>query len=131
MKNINEPRRDANESQDINQPRKTEPEVVPFDRRIAEEREIRSGSLIPQHQAGELRGRWKSIQWSFVDEPRKAVQEADQLVRTAIKQIEEGFSAERAELEKQWSRGDKVSTEELRICLQHYRSFFDRLLTNV
>jgi len=132
MKNLNELRKDANELQDRDPFRKTEPEVVPFERPTPGEIERASpGSLIPQRQMGELRGRWSSIQSSFVDEPRKAVQEADQLVRSAIKQIEEGFSAERAELEKQWSQGDKVSTEDLRLCLQHYRSFFDRLLTGV
>ena len=132
MKNLNEPRRDADEPRDRDPIQKTEPEVVAFQRRTTSEIETTSpGSLIPQHQMGDLRGRWTSIQSSFVDEPRKAVQEADQLVRSAIKQIEEGFSAERAELEKQWSQGDKVSTEDLRLCLQHYRSFFDRLLTGV
>lgn len=132
MKNLNEPRKDANELQDRDPFRKTEPEVVAFQRPTLGEIERTSpGSLIPQRQMGELSGRWTSIQSSFVDEPRKAVQEADQLVRTAIKQIEEGFSAERAQLEKQWSQGDKVSTEDLRLCLQHYRSFFERLLTSV
>ena len=125
MKNLNEPRRNMNEPLDIDQPQKTSPEVVPFERRTA------GGSLIPQRQMGEMRERWTGIQSSFVDEPRKAVQEADQLVRTAIKQIEEGFSAQRAELEKQWSRGGEVSTEDLRVSLQHYRSFFDRLLSNL
>jgi hypothetical protein len=136
MKNLNEPRKNVNESKGemMDQPLKNEPEVIPFERerRATTERENSSaGSLIPQRQMGELRGRWTNVQSSFVDEPRKAVQEADQLVRMAIKQIEEGFSAERAELEKQWSRGDKVSTEDLRVCLQHYRSFFDRLLSSV
>jgi hypothetical protein len=138
MKNLNEPRKNMNEPQGeiMDQPHKNEPDVIPFerDRRMAgtdRDSSVSAGSLIPQRQMGELRGRWTNIQSSFVDEPRKAVQEADQLVRMAIKQIEEGFSAQRSELEKQWSRGDKVSTEDLRVCLQHYRSFFDRLLSNV
>jgi hypothetical protein len=135
MKNLNEPRKNMNEPQgDMVDPRKNDPDIIPFERerRTAIERDASgSGSLIPQRQMGELRGRWTNVQSSFVDEPRKAVQEADQLVRTAIKQIEDGFSAERAELEKQWSQGDKVSTEDLRVCLQHYRSFFDRLLSSI
>jgi len=87
--------------------------------------------MIPARQSEELRERWMTIQSNFVDEPRKAVEDADQLVASAIKQIEEVFSAQRANLEKQWTRGEQISTEDLRISLQHYREFFDRLLTQV
>jgi hypothetical protein len=120
MKNLNERH---NESQ------KREPEVVPFERQTPAKEH--GGSLLPATQMQDLRSRWTSIQSSFVDEPRKSVQEADSLVQSAIKQIEEAFAAERANLEKQWSRGDQVSTEDLRVCLQHYRDFFDRLLTRI
>jgi hypothetical protein len=41
------------------------------------------------------------------------------------------FAAERANLEKQWSRGEEVSTEDLRVCLQRYREFFDRLVSHL
>jgi hypothetical protein len=78
-----------------------------------------------------LREQWRIIQSSFVDEPRRSVEQADKLVASAIKQIEEVFAAERSNLEKQWSRGDQVSTEDLRVCLQHYRDFFDRLLSRI
>ena len=88
-------------------------------------------TLIPPQQVEHLRQQWTNVQSHFVDEPRKSVEEADQLVAAAIKQIEDGFSAGRSNLEKQWSRGDQASTEDLRICLQHYRQFFDQLLTRV
>jgi hypothetical protein len=129
MKNLNEPHRNVN----VNEPQKQEPEVIPFERRasVEKEREKREGSLIPGRQMEELHNRWTNVQSSFVDEPRKAVQEADQLVQSVITQIEEGFKSARTDLEKQWSRGDQVSTEDLRVCLQRYRSFFDRLLSNV
>src|SRR5215831_18511047 len=121
MKNLNEPHKDLNEPSK-NEIQKAEPEVIPFERRpvnpkAIEKQETKAGPLLPHRQMEEMRGRWANVQSSFVDEPRNAVEEADQLVRMAIKQIEEGFSAERAELEKQWSRGDKVSTEDLRVCL--------------
>jgi hypothetical protein len=64
-----------------------------------------------------------------VDEPRKAVADADRLVTDAIKQLEGTFTAQRSNLEKQWTQGQEVSTEDLRITLQHYREFFDRLLS--
>jgi hypothetical protein len=64
-----------------------------------------------------------------VDEPRKAVEQADGLVASAMKRLAEVFAEERSHLEQQWDRGDNVSTEDLRVALQRYRSFFDRLLS--
>ena len=84
--------------------------------------------LLPASEAQQLRSRWEKIQTGFVDEPRKAVQDADALVAQATKQLADSFSRERAKLEKEWDRGDNVSTENLRIALRRYRSFFDRLL---
>jgi hypothetical protein len=84
--------------------------------------------LFSQSDVGDLRGRWSNVQASFVDEPRHAVEEADKLVAAVMQRLAEGFSNERSNLEKQWDRGDNVSTEHLRIALQRYRSFFDRLL---
>jgi hypothetical protein len=72
--------------------------------------------------------RWGSVQTGFVDEPRWAVQEADKLVATVVDRLTASFSNERSTLEKQWDRGEDVSTEELRLALQRYRTFFDRLL---
>jgi hypothetical protein len=115
----------------LDESRKREQDVIPFERRSAEEEQEGRRSLLPPRQVEELRERWTSIQSRFVDEPRKSVEDADKLVLSAIQQIEEVFSAERANLEKQWTRGEEVGTEDLRVCLQHYRSFFDRLLTRV
>jgi hypothetical protein len=64
-----------------------------------------------------------------VDEPRRAVEQADSLVASAMKRLAEVFAEERFNLEHQWDRGDNVSTEDLRIALQRYRSFFQRLLS--
>jgi len=77
---------------------------------------------------GDLRTRWGSVQTGFVDEPRWAVQEADKLVATVVDRLTASFSNERSALEKQWDRGEDVSTEDLRLALQRYRTFFDRLL---
>jgi hypothetical protein len=76
-----------------------------------------------------MRSRWDAVQVAFVDEPRRAVEQADGLVAFAMKRLAEVFSEERSKLEKQWDRGDNVSTEDLRIALQRYRSFFHRLLS--
>ena len=85
-------------------------------------------ALFSASDRDDLRKRWSDVQTGFVDEPRKAVESADNLVASVMKRLAEGFANERATLEKQWDRGDNVSTEDLRVALQRYRSFFDRLL---
>lgn len=86
-------------------------------------------ALLSPEQSGPLRSAWDGVQASFVDEPRQAVTKADHLVADTIKRLAESFAAERARLEHQWDRGEDVSTEDLRLALQHYRSFFQRLLS--
>jgi hypothetical protein len=85
--------------------------------------------LFPANELEELRNRWSAVQTAFVDEPRTAVEQADGLVAAAMKRLAEVFAEERSRLEQQWDRGDNVSTEDLRIALQRYRSFFQRLLS--
>ncbi len=84
--------------------------------------------LFAENEVGDYRSRWSNIQAGFVDEPRHAVEEADSLVAQLMKKLAEGFANERERLEKHWDSGENVSTEDLRIALQRYRSFFDRLL---
>jgi hypothetical protein len=91
-------------------------------------REERATPLFSEGEAQNLRSSWDGIQAAFVDEPRRAVEQADELVATAIKRLAEGFAEERSKLEHQWDRGGDVSTEDLRVTLQRYRSFFSRLL---
>jgi len=76
-----------------------------------------------------FQSRWEEIQVRFVDEPRGAVEDADALVATVMQRLAEGFAQEREHLEAQWGRGEDISTEDLRIALQRYRSFFQRLLS--
>ena len=84
--------------------------------------------LFGENEVGDFRSRWSNIQAGFVDEPRHAVEEADGLVAQLMKKLAEGFATERERLENHWDSGENVSTEDLRIALQRYRSFFDRLL---
>ena len=84
--------------------------------------------LIPE-RGQEYRSRWDTIQTSFVDEPRQAVERADSLVAEVMQELAKTFADERQKLEAQWGRGDNVSTEDLRVALQRYRSFFSRLLS--
>jgi hypothetical protein len=93
------------------------------------ERDDDDAALLPQEKGTEFQGRWESIQTTFVDDPRDAVENADALVAELMQQLADGFARERERLEGQWSRGEDVSTEDLRVVLQRYRSFFRRLLS--
>jgi len=98
--------------------------------KVSSETNVASAStpLFSESDIGDLRNRWSTVQTGFVDEPRRAVEDADNLVATVMKRLAESFATERSNLEKQWDRGDNVSTEDLRVALQRYRTFFDRLL---
>jgi hypothetical protein len=85
--------------------------------------------LFPQEVAADFRAQWDAIQIGFVDDPRNAVQRADELVAQVMKRLAETFSRERAALEKQLGKNDTASTENLRVALRGYRSFFKRLLS--
>jgi hypothetical protein len=84
--------------------------------------------LFPSNEANDLRARWDRIQVGFVDEPRKAVEEANALVSDTMKRLTEIFHDQSQTLGKQWDRTEGVSTEDLRVALRRYRSFFARLL---
>ena len=86
------------------------------------------GSYLQDHESSQAGERWQRIQAEFVDDPRESVAQAHQLVSDLMQRIIETFTNERSQLEHQWSEGQSVSTEDLRVCLQRYRSFFTRLL---
>ena len=84
--------------------------------------------LFSEKETGGFRSEWDEIQSAFVDEPRRSVERADELVARTMKRLAEIFADERGRLEAPWSRGEEVSTEDLRVALTRYRSFFNRLL---
>jgi len=86
-------------------------------------------ALFAPEETESFRSEWSQIQIGFVDEPRQVVERADALVARLMKRLAEVFANERSELERQWDRGDRISTEDLRVALTKYRSFFDRLLS--
>ena len=90
--------------------------------------EERRASYLPEQDSQQASQRWQRIQGEFVDDPRKSVGEAHELVGELMQRIVDSFASERRELESQWSKGSDVSTEDLRVCLQRYRAFFSRLL---
>ena len=105
----------------------------PMDETIAHEAPVSTNAgslaaLLNLDESEQFRTRWNEIQGKFVDEPRSAVQQADTLVSEVIEKITEMFANEHSSLESQWKEGNDVSTEDLRKALQHYRSFFNRLV---
>ena len=115
-----------------------EPSRVPSDREVNMARETSRAADSPPEEAPmplltadvteRLRERWTQIQAGFVDEPRRAVEQADELVAEAIKNLAQSFANARASLEQEWSRGEDVDTEDLRVALRRYRAFFSQLL---
>jgi hypothetical protein len=83
--------------------------------------------LTPEDEEG-FRTRWHEVQDRFVDDPRDAVHTADALVADVMQRLAATFADHRQELEGQWNRGEQANTEDLRLALRHYRSFFNRLL---
>jgi len=87
-----------------------------------------SAGLLAHGDADRFRASWREIQTGFVDAPRESVAAADDLVRTVVEHLDARFTDARSALESRWSSGDDVSTEDLRLVLTRYRSFFERLL---
>jgi len=105
-----------------------EAQMQPDGPKLVKGQQLETPPLFSESEMGEFRSRWSNVQTGFVDEPRRTVEDADKLVASVMQRLAEGFANERSGLEKQWDQGDHVSTEDLRVALQRYRSFFDRLL---
>ena len=84
--------------------------------------------LVPSDRADQFASRWNEVKGMFVDEPRKAVQQADALVGELLDDLERSFREQRKDIER-GLENDDTSTEDLRMALRRYRSFFDRLLS--
>jgi hypothetical protein len=110
---------------------------------VSTERQLAEDSAAPlfaTDAALSFQRRWDTIQAGFVDDPRRAVEDADALVAETMQRLAETFAEERRRLEQEFARQPTAgagpdtaaqssdSTENLRIALRHYRSFFKRLL---
>lgn len=122
-------------------------------RRVAErelaEREKRHAQLDLRPLSDEAKARhtarWTEVQERFVDEPREAVVEADELVHAVMRERGypmEGFDQQAADLSVEHAtavsnyrdgheiraRHDQAGTEDLRVALVHYRTVFQDLV---
>lgn len=91
----------------------------------------RLAALFPPDAAERFRARWDEVQIGFVDDPLQAVKRADELVAQVMTSLAQTFARERSQLESFMAGKDDggPNTENLRVALQRYRSFFQRLLT--
>jgi hypothetical protein len=85
-------------------------------------------ALIEDADGARFRSRWHTVQEEFVDDPRRAVQDADRLVAELMQTLATTFAERKQSLEDQWRTGGDAQTEDLRVALRSYRSFFDQLL---
>ena len=116
-----EPRRDAEREQ--------ERAIDSRQQQMTDREEQQLAPLFTPDVAGDFRSRWDAVQIGFVDDPRQAVRQADELVAQVMKSLAETFASERASFEGQLEQADSASTENLRMALRRYRSFFQRLLS--
>lgn len=105
------------------------PEMQIQQRMDAQHEDEALAELFTQDIAHDFRSRWDAVQIGFVDDPRRAVQQADELVAQVMKSLAETFAQQRASIEAEVGRADQASTENLRVALRRYRSFFQRLLS--
>ncbi|MEO8924192.1 MAG: hypothetical protein ABI330_15425 [Caldimonas sp.] len=105
-----------------------EPVIDSKESTVSDEKE-QLAPLFLASSAEDFRARWDAVQISFVDDPKQAVRKADELVAQVMKNLAETFSAERAKIDAQFNETGDAATENLRVALRRYRSFFQRLLS--
>lgn len=86
------------------------------------------GTIIPAEERRRLSARWDDIQVDFVEDPRRGIEQADDLVGEVIDHLRADLDRRRGEFHKRLAAGEDSTTEQLRMALQEYRSFFDKLL---
>ena len=119
---------EAPNSQRAGTPELEEPVIEKQDSRAMSE-DVELAPLFLPDVAKDFRTHWDAVQIGFVDDPKQAVRKADELVAQVMKSLAETFANERAKLEGQVDQTEQASTENLRVALRRYRSFFQRLLS--
>ena len=102
---------------------------LPHDQQAAAPPPPQDAPLLDDREADAFLARWTEVQGRFVDDPQGAVRDGDSLVAELMQALAARFSDHKGRLEEQWQRGAEPETEELRLALQQYRSFFQRLLS--
>ena len=119
-----ESNRVASDRVTVDEPARPDDNAEPHDTDTAAE------MLFDEAEAVRFRERWREVQGQFVDDPRRAVQDADVLVAELMQELASAFSERKRLLEDQWREGTGAQTEDLRLALRGYRSFLDQLLAH-
>ncbi|MEV5895055.1 hypothetical protein [Nonomuraea fuscirosea] len=87
------------------------------------------GSLLGSDSSDVLQ-RWHDLQAFFVDDPREAVQRADELMDEVMTAVHETLERRLGELREPWKNTDQddTETERLRMALRAYRNVLHRLM---
>ena len=122
-------RRDPQQEARRPTPQRDDQDSVTDDEPMPSRAQEQLAPLFTSEASEDFRSRWDTVQIGFVDDPGQAVRQADELVAQVMKSLAESFAGERAQLESQLEQSDSASTENLRMALRRYRSFFQRLLS--
>ncbi|MGW5922641.1 hypothetical protein ACWFPY_26950 [Nocardia fluminea] len=120
-------RDDSTDESDIVAAGGTEHEPVVQQQSPATDAEDDVVPLFDEKSLEHLRGRWRDLQGTFVDDPHDAVFKADELVTELIHELTSTYAARKGIIADRWS--ESPDTESLRRALRSYRSFFNQLLT--
>ncbi|MFD9945505.1 hypothetical protein ACFWYW_49205 [Nonomuraea sp. NPDC059023] len=71
---------------------------------------------------GQIADRWRDVQAGFVDDPRAAVERADDLLEELLQDV----TRQAGEMRESWK--SQQDTEQLRLALREYRSVMERLM---
>ena len=85
--------------------------------------------LFSPDAARDFRASWDAVQIGFVDDPQQAVRKPDELVRQVLETLTQSFSVDRGAADGGTTGAEQATTEQLRMALRRYRSFFQRLLS--
>jgi hypothetical protein len=80
-------------------------------------------------ETDELRRRWEAAQAGFVDDPRRAVEQADEMVSAAVAALQAHIEQRREDLAETWRDGAQASTDALLAAFQRYRELFEGVLS--
>ena len=88
------------------------------------------GPILSTDQLASLRRRWGAVQAGFVDDPRRAVEVADDIVAEAVGALQAAIDDRRREVAEPWREDADASTDALLVAFQSYRSVFERVLSS-
>jgi hypothetical protein len=80
----------------------------------------------PASDTASAAGPWNAVQAMFVDNPRASIERASGLVDDRVEDLIRSVRERQRSIQSAW-QADAAGTEELRVALQHYRSFWTSL----